>query len=303
MARKSWHSLPEYQTLRAMMEGNTTASAARRLGLSQSAISRSISSLEGRIGRTLFERLGGRLIPTAAAVELNSRLDPLFEALDNIDRPAQSVDETLRMVAPPSFAGSFLTTHIAAFVRTNPGYFLNLEIATSEDVIAGLQDNRFDLGIIGVELTRTGAKLIPFRRAQAVVAMPADHPLARQKSIIPADLHGENLVAYTYRHARRAQLDKLLHEANARVRVIAEVSASSTALDLVRAGLGVAVINPFPAMLEPLKGLVFRPFASVMTYQIYFAAPDNRPLSRAARHFMQHIRLHTPDDIYSTTLR
>ena len=52
MGTKIWHSLPEYQALRALMESGTTSKAAVRLGLSQSAISRSISSLEARTGTT-----------------------------------------------------------------------------------------------------------------------------------------------------------------------------------------------------------------------------------------------------------
>ncbi|WP_299747052.1 LysR family transcriptional regulator [uncultured Tateyamaria sp.] len=85
MAGRTWHSLPEYEALRALMESGTTSKAALRLGLSQSAISRSIASLEARLGRILFERDGGRLRPTTEAAQLNKRLDPLFEALDRID--------------------------------------------------------------------------------------------------------------------------------------------------------------------------------------------------------------------------
>ncbi len=302
MARKSWHSFSEYQALRAMMEGNTTASAARRLGLSQPAISRSLSNLESRVGMTLFERESGRLIPTAAAVRLNARLDALFAALDEIDGPSETFQETLRLIAPPSFASHFIVGHISSFLKSNPDYFISFEISTSEDVIAGIQEDRFDLGLIGVELTRAGAKLIPFRRSLAACVMPSDHPLAQHTTIRPADLHDQNLVAQSYRHARRAQLDKLLHEHQATPRVICETSTSTAAIDLVRKGLGVSIVNPFPSVQMPHNGVVFRPFASAIAYQTYFTAPDHRPLSRTARHFMRHIRLHTPKDEFSETV-
>jgi DNA-binding MarR family transcriptional regulator len=70
MTGRSGHSLAEYQALRAMMEGGTATAAARRLGLTQSAVSRAIAKLEGRLGRTLFEREAGRLRPTEEAVRL-----------------------------------------------------------------------------------------------------------------------------------------------------------------------------------------------------------------------------------------
>lgn len=303
MPRKNWHSLPEYEALRAVMEGDTTASAARRLGLSQSAVSRSISSLEGRIGRSLFERAGGRLKPTMAAVELNARLDPLFEALDALDRPTEQSDNSLRIMAPPSFANRFLTGHVASFLHTRPEYFLSLEIGTSEAVISGVQDNRYDIGIVGIEMTRNGVKLIPFLRAQAACVMAPGHALTKCETVHPQDLDQQKFVAFISRHARRAQLDKVLLEANASPRFVAEVSTSGAAIDLVRAGLGIAVVNPFPAVQESRGDLEFRRFSSPISFQVYFVVPDNRPLSRVARHFMQHVRLHTPRDDFSHPIR
>lgn len=286
-----------------MMEGNTTASAARRLGLSQSAISRSLSNLESRVGMSLFERDGGRLTPTAAAVRLNIRLDALFSALDNIDGPSETAAQPLRLIAPPTFANQFLVGHMARFIKSRPECFPSLDIGTSQSVIDGLQQDKYDLGISSVELTRAGVKLMPFRRSIAVCAMPHDHPLIAKDQIQPEDLDNEPLIALSYRHARRAQLDKLLHESSVSPRIIAEVSTSAAAIDLVRFGTGLAIVNPFPTVLQMTQTndtrVVFRPFSSAITYQVYFAASDHRPLSRAARHFMAQIRLHTPHDAFS----
>ena len=302
MPRKSWHSLSEYQALRAMMEGNTTASAARRLGLSQSAISRSLSNLESRIGMALFEREAGRLNATAAAVDLNARLDALFVALDGIDGPVKTTQEYLRLIMPPTFANQLVLAHMANFIKSHPEALLSLEIGSSKDLVSGLQDGKFDLGIIGVEPTRAGVKLIPFRKSLAACVMPCDHPLASHSIIRPTDLHQENLVSFNYRHARRAQLDKLLLEANAEPKIMVEVSSSIAAIDLVRMGVGLAVVNPFPSVLAPPDDVVFRPFSSAITYQTYFAVPDHKPLTRTARHFMRHIRLHTPKDSFSESV-
>ena len=126
MTTRNWHSLPEYQALRAVMESGTTSAAASRLGLSQSAISRSISSLEARTGQILFEREAGRLVATREAVQLNHRLDPLFEALNRLSGPPERGRETLRLIAPPTYAHRFLTAHIASFIATNPHAYIQM---------------------------------------------------------------------------------------------------------------------------------------------------------------------------------
>ena len=297
MRRKSWHSLSEYQALRAMMERSTTASAARRLG--QSAVSRALSNLEARVGTTLFERDAGRLVPTAAAHDLNMRLDALFDALDAIDGPTASGQEELRLIAPPSFVNRFLVEHIATFRKASPEVLVSLEIATSEDVIAGLLEGRFDLGVTGVERSRAGVKLIPFRRSRVTCVMACDHPLSALSTVSPQDLDGRNLIAFNYRHARRAQLEKLLHETEARPNVVVEVSTTDAAIELAALGVGVAIVNPFPGARNPGGQVVFRPFSAPISYQTYFSLADQRPISRAASRFMRHLRLNTPNDAFS----
>ena len=293
MAKKSWHSLPEYEALRALMENGTTSQAAIRLGLSQSAVSRSISSLEARLGRILFERDGGRLRPTSEAARLNKRLDPLFEALDRIDGPPEAQQETLRLVAPPTYAHRFLVQHIAAFLTANPQYFISLEVSSSEEIIRAIQEERFDLGLTGVEMTRERVKLTPYRVSSAVCAMPDGHPLARLETVHPRDLHEQPMIALTRRHARRAQLDKVLANSRSSPRIVAEASTSCAAVDLAREGLGVTVVNPFPVAQYRSGDVTFRPFASPMEYRSYFVTPENRPTPAIARAFMRHLRLHT----------
>ncbi|EPX77072.1 LysR substrate-binding domain-containing protein [Litoreibacter arenae] len=299
MGTKTWHSLPEYQALRALMESGTTSKAAIRLGLSQSAVSRSIASLEARTGRILFEREGGRLQPTNEAMRMNKRLDPLFEALDRIDGPPESTQETLRIAAPPTYAHRFLVDHMATFLKTNPNFYISLEVASSEDVIRGILGGQHDLGLTGVELSRDGVRLAPYRTSSAVCAMASDHPLAQRQVIRPEDLHDQPLIALTHRHARRAQLEKILHGARSDPRIIAEVSTSVAAVDLAKTGLGLAIVNPFPIVQYRSDGVVFRSFASQITYRSYFITPDHSPISRVARSFMRHLRLHTAKDSFS----
>ncbi len=299
MPTKTWHSLPEYQALRALMESGTTSKAAIRLGRSQSAVSRSIAHLEARTGRILFEREGGRLRPTNEAVQMNRRLDPLFEALDRIDGPPERAQETLRIIAPPTYAHRFLVQHIANFLKTNPHFFISLEVSPSEDVIRGVLERRFDLGVTGVELSRSGVKLTPYRNSSAVCVMPNDHPLAGRDIIHPEDLHGQALVALTHRHARRAPLEKVLHASRSTPRIVAEVSTSFAAVDLAKEGLGLTIVNPFPIVQYRSDDVVFRPFASQIDYRSYFVTSDHRPTPGIARAFMRHLRLHTAKDPFS----
>lgn len=74
------------------------------------------------------------------------------------------------------------------------------------------------------------------------VAVPHDHPLSRRKSLRPADIDGEDLVAFSRTTELRTVIDTLLIEAGVRVRIAFESSEIDTIRGLVGAGLGVAII-------------------------------------------------------------
>jgi DNA-binding transcriptional LysR family regulator len=296
---RGWHSLTEYNALRAMMHAGTTAGAARQLGLSQSAVSRSLGSLEERMGVTLFERVAGRLRPTREAEQLNRRLDALFDALDHIDGPDEMPQEVLRLAAPPSYAHKYLVSMVGSFLRANPDFRVNFEVATSDMVSQGVLEDRFDLAVTGIEQSRAGLRLTPFRASPAVCVMRPDHPLAGRDFLTPSDLHEQALIALTYRHGRRGQLDRLLHQAHADPRIVVEVSTSFAAADMALEGLGLAVINPFPIYQFRAKELAFVPFLSPIQYRSYFVTPEARPVPRIVRAFMRHVRLNTPPDPFT----
>lgn len=217
----------------------------------------------------------------------------MFEALDRIDGPTEPAQETLRLTAPPTFAHRFLVGHIASFLRANPHYFISLEVASSEDVIRRIQEDRSDLGLSGVDLTREGIKLTPYRHSEAACAMPKGHDLAHLETVRPEDLHGYPLIALSHRHSRRAQLEKVLTNSRSIPRIVAEVSTSFAAVDLVWTGVGVTVVNPFPVAQYRSDQIVFRKFASPIEYRTYFVTSDHKPTPAIARAFIRHLRLHT----------
>ena len=250
--------------------------------------------------RILFDRDGGRLRPTGEAVRLNRRLDPLFAALDDgsTARAHPSRNACGLWHHRHMRIGSLSSTSPRSFAPTHR-FFVALDVAPSDEVIRGILEERFDLGIIGVELSRDGLKLTPFRVSSPVCVMPVNHALATRDIIHAADLHEQPLIALTHRHARRAQLEKELTAAVSKPRIVAEVSTSVAAVDLARAGLGVAVVNPFPIVHFRADDVAFRPFASGMEYRSYFVTSDNNPLPRLTRAFIRHQRLHTDSDPFS----
>lgn len=290
--RSNWHSIREYEAMRAVITSGSTNAAARLLGISQPAVSRAVGQLEARLNMVLFERRSGRLRPTAEAVRLNGQLDRLFEAIaliDGID-PEDPDGQTLRLAAPPSLS-DLVATQMAGFLRLHPNQRLSLETCTSAGLISRISEDQVDLGLTHADLTHSAMELIPFFESAAVCIMPPGHPLARLKAVTPADLDGQEFISILRRHVVRSRLDRLFSDLGATPRRVAEVATGLSALRLVRLGCGVSVVCPFPILQRDDPTIVVRPFQPRFTYRTSFAVSTMRPMSRAARAFMRHIKL------------
>jgi DNA-binding transcriptional LysR family regulator len=121
--------------------------------------------------------------------------------------------------------------------------------------------------------------------------MAHDHPLAQHEVITPELLHGQNHIALMRRHMVRTRLDQVFARAGVRPKLVAEVATGVSAITLARAGVGVAVICPFPLLRQHEPDLAIRPFQPEFMYRASFVVSTIRPLSKPARAFMRHIKL------------
>jgi DNA-binding transcriptional LysR family regulator len=301
---RGFASLRDIEVLRALVVARKMTAAATQLGISQPAVSRTIAMLEKRSGRSLFRREGGRMMPTADALALFAETTPIFDALARLDRfswIAQS-HEPLRVVAPATLAHHFLQKVIADYLAAHDEDTVSLEITTSPDVFAAVADRKADIGISDSYISHPALVREPFRRSFAVCALPVGHPLAARERIAASDLDGENFVSFARRLTIRTTLDRIFLEAGAKPNVRCETATVVSAVELVRAGVGLSVFNPFPVAQRAQTGVVFRPFEPVVSYETAFIFASEGPSNPAARRLADFARAQPIEDDYSIAI-
>ncbi|MFN6976704.1 MAG: LysR family transcriptional regulator [Gemmobacter sp.] len=127
-ARRFLPSLSLLAAFEAVLRTGSTAAAARDLALTQGAVSRLVSTLEGQLGRPLFERRRGRLMPTDAARAYGR---DVTRALDLIERASMELAANpgggvLSLAILPAFGSRWLAPRLPAFLRAHPGVTINL---------------------------------------------------------------------------------------------------------------------------------------------------------------------------------
>ncbi|WP_045392968.1 LysR substrate-binding domain-containing protein [Falsirhodobacter sp. alg1] len=292
--RRAGITLRELEVLQAIVAAGTSINAARRLNISQSAVSRRLTQLEDRLGFQLFRREGGRLVPTVEALSINEQLTSVFDTLARIanhsSEPPKSLAGRLSIVAPPTIAHRFLPARIAAFNRRNPGLHISFDVLASDSLYAGIAEGHVDVGITDSAVSHDGIQIEPLLETQAICIFPKHHRFASLDVIRPEDLRNEPFIALSRRHSGRAVIDRLFDRAGVALNRVMEASTNVSVSEFVREGVGVSLLNPFPLVHQMGDQIVMRPFLPAITYTTSFLMPASRAPSAATLSFMQFIR-------------
>ncbi|KGM50391.1 LysR substrate-binding domain-containing protein [Pseudooceanicola atlanticus] len=167
-------TVAELEAFCATARAGTTIQAARSLGLTQSAVSRSITGLEARLGVALFVRARQRMTLSDAGRTFLREAEAL---LDRLNDAAMSVmafggqAQVLRMAVLPTFARLWLIPRLRAFQATMPGLSIDMAARLSP---VDFEAEPFDLAIQRTHHRASGAHHLHLLDEElAIVAAPS----------------------------------------------------------------------------------------------------------------------------------
>ena len=160
--------------------------SARRLGITQPALSMQIKLLEQRLGQKLFVRSTRRVVLTAAGRRMRRQAETLLRAGDDLVdslRAKRSSGPVGKLVIWYGTQAMFTVLpdllrdlHIEA-----PGIEFELVDATTEQIGKALKDDRADIGFLHPPIERRGLESRVLLRESFCLALPAGHRLARRR--------------------------------------------------------------------------------------------------------------------------
>ena len=196
-----FESLPSLQTLRAFEAaarlGNYTR-ASEELSVTHSAVSHQIRALEESVGRKLFLRQGRHMLLTEAGQLLSEQVRLALEELDRALRHTRQDRkrriQTLRVGAPPSFAGAWLVPRLHAFHAQHPQ--LEISLRTTHE----LSPLDFEEADVAIWYGRRLSSELEYEKLLEEVTFPVCSPafLAAHPTITPAGLSALPLLRYAH---------------------------------------------------------------------------------------------------------
>lgn len=265
---KSMPSLKQIRYFLSVADLGGFTPAAAGLFVAQPALSRQIALLEEELGFALFVRepRGVRLTPAGALYrERVLGVEQLLAgAAEEGGQLAKGEAGVLRLLHSSSLPACRLLPAMQRFLAESPRARIDLDRIASETQISEVAAGRADLGIIRLPVLRRdpAVRLLDLPPERLWVALPPAHPLAGRDTLYLAELQDEAFVSAVHRErgglARR--VTELCLQRGFVPRTARIISRKTSMLDLVAAGLGLAVI---PAGMIPSApaGITFRPLA------------------------------------------
>ncbi|GGE53400.1 LysR family transcriptional regulator [Agaricicola taiwanensis] len=280
----------QIEAFRSVIISGTVSRAAELMGVTQPAVSRSITELEARVGFALFDRVKGRLIPTPEAQAFFRDVDASFVGLDRLRASAARIRDfgsgNIRVASLAALGSTLVPRAIRLFRDKFPTSVVTLNVMSSSAVRNHVADGEFDIGLAADEVDLTGVDHQVFGGFAAVCAIPRGHALAERSVIGPRDLDGVDYIALSPEDRARLRLAKICEEAGVRPRLVTETPNSATVCALALEGVGVGIVNPLSTDGFAARGLVFRPFKPDVEFKSHLLFRPDTQKARILRAFI-----------------
>ncbi len=285
--------LRQLEAFRAVSRSGNITRAAEELSVSQPAVSRLLRDFSGEVGFELFQRRGGRLVPTQESRYLLGEVDRLLASVRHIEELTKDLHERkaghLRIACLPGFATSHLPGVVARFLRNRPGVTVTIEPDRPERILEWIIGEQYHFGITDGfnDHPAVEAETLDIR---TVCILPRGHALAEKARITPADLARERMI-----HTRRDSpffraLETRFLSAGITLPSLVEVRQFTAACMLVAEGVGVSVVSEIDAREYESRGLLLRPFAPATPHRLTLLHPTHSPVSMITLEFVEAFR-------------
>lgn len=235
------------EMVRAIHAEGTLTAAARRLYISQPALSRQLAALEQRMGVQLFRRQpdgmtltreGHRLLESAERV-----LRELERAEHDVKLLAQGFIGTVRVSTECYMCYHWLPWVVRAFSARFPRVEVQLVPEATRDPYGALERGGVDVALVyGPPPAAQAVHRVELFHDEIVGVVASDHPLAGGGYLQPGDFAGETLLCHYAEPGRGVLEEDFLAPAGVRPHRVLEMQVTPAVVEMARAGCGVAAV-------------------------------------------------------------
>jgi DNA-binding transcriptional LysR family regulator len=229
-----------------LTETESFTKAAQINGVTQSAVSQTISSLERQFKSLLIERSKKNFRLTAEGEVLYDYSKQILQTYDALHSKLQEIKEiisgNIRVATIYSIGLHILPPYIKKFLKSYPTVNVHVEYRRPDQVYEDVLGNVVDLGLVAYPTRDAKLEIVALRKDPLVLICHPQHPFAKQKSIKVKSLSGQKFVSFEKDIPTRRALDKILKDHGVSADHVMEFDNIETVKRAVEIDSGIAIV-------------------------------------------------------------
>lgn len=287
----------QFEAFAAVHASGSVTAAARVLDRSQPVVSRQLQDLEQELGFTLFTRTRPTVTLTEQGRQFLEEVRNVLAGLQQLEARSREIAEgrlrPVRIAASMALGSSLLPGVLAEMDASIPAFEhkLYLDVMPSGNIIEALLDGDADVAFTSLPLELGRCRVHWCAQAACMVAVPETHPLAAETTISALQLGNETVITPSNASRMRHRLSTaLLHPSRPSTQRQIVSTSTMSAIMLVRAGMGIALVDPCLPMHVRPAGVVYRPLDSYVPYMFGAVTHSARPPSEEVEQLIEAVR-------------
>ena len=267
--------------------------AADMLHVTQPTLSKTLKSLEDELGKKLFTRHSFSISLTDEGMLLRDRAEDLIAMADRIEQEFITLDDItggdIYFGLAESFQIRYLAKEIHKLKNRYPGFTYHITSGDTEQVTEKLDKGLLDFAVLCEKPNSAKYDYLKFPEADVWGAvMPADHPLAKKKSVKIKDLVGQPL--FCSEQSWNNEIPEWAGESFDKLHLEGSFRLSYNGSMFAKEGLGILLTFEHLVECSDENGLVFRPLSPKQTSELYLIWHKYPSFTPIAEEFLAQIK-------------
>ena len=260
-----------------LAETTSFTKAAKINGVTQSAVSQQISSLETKFEAVLIERSKKKFTLTKEGNTLYKYSKQIVQTYDELRHKIQEIQNvvtgTIKVVTIYSIGLHELPPYLKKFLKKHPTVNVSVEYRRAtqlyEDIVTGMAD----IGLVAYPQKDPRLQVTSLAEDMLVLICHPDHPLAQQPKVKLSEIASHKFIAFEPDIPTRRAIDKILRDRNVEVDHAMEFDNIETVKRAVEIDAGISIVPRSPVAQEVAKKSIamveiedeqfYRPLAAV----------------------------------------
>lgn len=283
----------------AVVDTGSFSASAKRLKISQPAITFQIQSLEESLGVKLIDRSGKRVRLTEAGEIVYKSAKKILSEVEALESQIEEFQESPKgslTVGASTIPGEYVLPKVfGGFKKKYPEAVLSLEIADTEEIVERVINGEFDIGVVGAVIEDKRLEFSPFLKDELIFIVPANYEHYQEGKVSLNEILGEKFVTREEGSGTRMVVEKKLSQTGFRFgdfNIVMELGSNEAVITAVEAGLGASIVSRWAAEKAVELGTVRVVEIEDMPIErnLYITVRRGRPFNKLTELFLDFLR-------------